>query len=437
MATINRKISKSVVDSVQPDKRDILLRDPELKGFGLKVSPSGGKSYFLEFRMGGRGAPKGRISIGKHGSPWTPDKARDRAKELLELVRRGINPVVEKEERNRLAVDLAFRKYADLFIDRYAKHQQARSWQQAQRLLDRDIKPVLKDRPIHEISRREIKRLLEDIADRAPALARYAHATLRKLFRWAVDRGDIELSPMAEMAPPAPAISRDRVLSDDEVSEVWWASLELTFPFGPMVRLLIATGQRRNEVSSIRWQDIDLEAKLWTIPAENAKNGKAHLVPLNALAVEVLKSLPIEGAKPKSFVFTTTGETAPSGWSKAKARLDKQILERRKNKAKENGQDPETAESLEPWKLHDLRRTMATGMQKLGIRLEVTEAVLNHVSGSRAGIVGIYQRHSWSEEKRTALKAWSKAIRQMTEASTDSANNVVRLNSELHDDRAA
>ena len=425
MATISKKISKRIVDEAEPEDRDLFIRDPELKGFGLKVTPNGGKTYFLEYRMGGRGAPKGRITIGRHGSPWAPDRARERAKELLELVKRGINPVAHKAEQNRLAVDLAFRSYADLFVERYAKRHQVRSWQQAQRVLDHDIKPVLKDRPIHEINRGEIKRLLEVLAQRAPALARYAHATLRKLFRWAVDRGDIERSPMAEMTPPAPTSSRDRVLADDEVRAVWNATVSLNVPFGAFFRLLILTGQRRSEVAGMSWAELDRATATWTIPAERAKNGLSHIVPLSAAVLKELGRIAAadneedgqDGRQwPESgFVLTTTGRTPISGITKAKKAVDAAIS---------NGLEDRP---LSAWRIHDLRRTLATGLQRLGVRLEVTEAILNHTSGSRAGIVGVYQRYTWGDEKRLALEQWAAKVSHLCDPNSHVTTNVVPL----------
>jgi integrase len=403
-----KRITKRVVDDAAPGARDLFVRDADVKGFGLKVSPGGGKTYFLEYRMGGREARKGRITIGRHGSPWTPDKARDRAKELLEQIRRGTDPVSEKAERNRLAVDLAFSRYADLFVEKYAKRSQVRSWAQAQRVLDHDIKPVLRDRPLHEITRGEVKRLLEELADRAPALARYAHAKLRKLFRWAVDRGDLSVSPIAEMKPPAPTVSRDRVLSDAELARVWHVAETLGYPFGPIVRMLAATGQRTNEVASMRWRDVDLDTRTWTIPAERAKNGQAHVVPLNDLAMAILANLP--GIGSVDWAFTTTGNTAPSGWSGAKRRLDERVAT---DGHSGSGVATVAGEALEPWRLHDLRRTVATGLQRLGVRVEVTEAVLNHRSGTTAGIVGVYQRHHFSDEKRAALDSWSSHVESL------------------------
>ncbi|MCL6741569.1 site-specific integrase [Sphingomonas sp. RB56-2] len=174
-----------------------------------------------------------------------------------------------------------------------------------------------------------------------------------------------------------------------------------------MIRLMIATGQRRQEVSALNWSEIDLQGKLWTLPSQRSKNGKSHLVPLNTLALRELESL---CPRTEGLVFTTTGKTPVSGFSRAKERIAKrtgQILET---------MEPGRARVYPPWRLHDLRRTLATGLQRLGVRLEVTESVLNHISGSRAGIVGVYQRHDWAEEKTEALDRWNAHLEAVVKA---------------------
>jgi integrase len=400
------------VDALPPAAADTFLWDVDLKGFGLKLTTRGAKTYLLQYRMGGRDTPTRRYTIGAHGSPWTPENARQRAQELLLLVHRGIDPAEAERAQRHANVELAFDRYADFFIERYAKREQSRSWKQAQQTLKIYAVPRLRSKSLPSIERREIAGLLEDVAANRGATARYLHATLRKLFRWAVSRGDLEHSPMAEMSAPAPAAVRDRVLNDDELVNVWEGTQGLGFPFGPIFRLLMATGQRREEVGGMTWDEVDLAGRTWTVPAVRAKNGRAHVVPLNALAAAELEQL--AEINNDGFVFSTTGATAPSGWSKAKARLDS------------------FSRTSRPWRTHDLRRTFATGLQRLGVRFEVTEAVLNHVSGARSGVAGVYQRHNWAAEKRDALNAWGQALdRLLTHPGStllsDAAENVTPL----------
>lgn len=248
-----------------------------------------------------------------------------------------------------------------------------------------------------------------------PAVRRITFAVLRRMFRWSINRGDIEHSPMSEMDAPAAATARDRVLSDDEIALVWAAAEKLGYPFGPLTRLLLVTGQRREEVGGLAWSELDRSGRVWLLPAARAKNKQPSLIPLSELAIEILDGIaamvgeePKPGVEPKwprkGLVFTTTGKTAASGFSKAKTRLDGEIKKIVEKRADETGVEPEP---VPYWRLHDLRRTVATGLQRLGVRFEVTEAVLNHVSGARAGVAGIYQRHDWKEEKRNALDQWA------------------------------
>ena len=181
-----------------------------------------------------------------------------------------------------------------------------------------------------------------------------------------------------------------------------------------MIRLLMVTGQRREEVAGLDWKELDRSAAEWVIPAARSKNGKAHTVPLSQLALDQLDALAGDGEWPKKgLVFTTTGKTPASGHSRAKERIDRLMIELL------DGAD------LEPWRIHDLRRTTATGLQRLGVRFEVTEAVLNHVSGSRSGVAGVYQRHSWKDEKRDALKAWAAHVERILSGTEET--NVVQL----------
>jgi integrase len=203
------------------------------------------------------------------------------------------------------------------------------------------------------------------------------------------------------------------VLTNEELRLAWHAAEGLGYPFGPLVRLLLLTGQRREEVAGLRWQELNRGAAAWTLPRERAKNCKSHLVPLSQPAIGLLDGIARSAKWPRTgFVFTTTGATPVSGYSRAKRRLDEAMIDL----LNEEDQDAEEEVSaVPPWRLHDLRRTVATGLQRLGIRFEVTEAVLNHVSGVRSGVAGVYQRHDWAEEKRDALEKWAAAVERIVE----------------------
>jgi integrase len=396
------RINKSTVDATHPGAKDKLLWDDKVRGFGLKVTPSGSKVYVYQYRLGGRGAKVRRYTIGRHGS-ITPDAARKEAERLSLQTAQGHDPQQAKVSKARQSIDLAFKDYADRFVDECLKVRWKSSYAGGEAHLRLYAKPVLGSKPLPDIDRADIRAVLKPVRHKV-ATASYLYAVLRRLFRWAVSEGDLKVSPLDGMEPPPLPSKRERFLSDPELVLVWNASDKLGYPFGPLVRLLILTGARREEVAALDWSELDHKAKLWALPSERSKNSTAASFPLSPLAAMELDSLALrvrkDGKWPRrGLVFSTTGETSVSGYSRAKARLDREVALRN---AKLD--DPLI---IEPWRLHDLRRTLATGMQRLGVRFEVTEALLNHVGESRSGVAGVYQKHDWGPEKASALKAWS------------------------------
>jgi integrase len=393
------RITKQSVDAIAHGLADTFLWDDELRGFGVRTTRQGAKSYVFQYRMGGRETSARRYTIGKHGSPWTPQTARKEAERISLMVQQGVDPIQAEHERRRQAVDLAFESYLEMFTELYLK-KRWKHWTLGAGIMRREAVPVLKRKPLPSIKRSDLSLIWDRLQDR-PAIARLAHATLRKLFRWAVSRGDLERSPLDGVEAPPAVPARDRVLNEDEIALLSGSCEQLSYPFGNLFRLLLLTGQRREEVAGLEWKELDRSAALWMLPAARSKNQRPHLVPLSKAAIRELDSM-ICGTKwPKSgFVFSTTGKTPVSGFSKAKRRLDEAMTHA-------------AGEAVEPWRTHDLRRTVATGLQRLGIRFEVTEAVLNHVSGSKGGIAGVYQRHDWKEEKREALERWGTHVRDI------------------------
>lgn len=386
------KITKQSIDALIAKRHEGFLWDNGIKGFGAKITKSGKVAYVLQFRMGGREARTRRYTIGSHGSPWTPATARDEAVRVSLLIAKGIDPVEADQQRRREAVDLAFDNYADKF----ERSCVGRGWKVlVERSLRIHVKPVLGSKPLPKITRIDIVTVFDRMPAQQAANRRNVFAVLRRLFRWAVSRGDVERSPMEGMETPPPVKARDRWLSDSELAKVWKHAMQTHPCFGPIVRLLIVTGQRREEVSSLSWDELDRGERLWTLPGNRAKNGEPNRIPLNGLAMAVLDELAAGPEWPrKGKVFQTSTGGSFTGYDKGKKKLDQLIEE-------------DSGEPLAPWRLHDLRRTLATGFQRLGVRFEVTEAVLNHVGGSRAGVAGIYQRHDWKEEKRQALADWN------------------------------
>ena len=246
--------------------------------------------------------------------------------------------------------------------------------------------------PAADLSRSTVVRVLDGLARQGkPAMASRTAAYGRAAYHWAVKWGSLAVNPFANL-PTAPLARRERVLADEELRAVWQATEE-PGPFNAIVRMLLLTGQRREEAAGMTWDELDADLSTWSIPGSRAKNGVTHIVPLPSRVQAFLRTQPRREGE--SLVFP--GERGMfAGWSKSKNRLDQRC-------------------GVSDWTLHDLRRTAATGLQKLGVRLEVTENILNHIAGSRAGIVGVYQRHNWADEKRAALAAWGAHVAAIVE----------------------
>lgn len=415
------KISKSAVDAVQPQEREEVYWDDRLAGFGLKVTPAGSKVYIYRYRVAlpgqaARTAPK-KYTIGKHGE-LTPDQARRRAQELAAIVASGVDPreqeiaalsarkeAARREQEFRLQEsDLAFDRIAARWLEHY-EHEKGRrpsSVMMAQLVVRRYLLPKFGSQPITQLAHKDLQSVIDAIPLYKRAMRRNVFAYSSVLFGWALRRQYIPANPLSSMEKPQAPISRDRVLDDAELFKVWKATEFLSDPWGAFYRLLILTGQRKSEVAGIAWSELSRSTAIWTIPADRAKNKSPHLVPLSAPVIAELDRLAGGQSWPQAgYALTTTGRAPISGFSKAKRILDEQIAEL--------GQGA----SVSHWRVHDLRRTVATGLQRLGVRFEVTEAVLNHISGAKGGIAGVYQRHDWAEEKQAALEAWASYVERV------------------------
>jgi integrase len=345
----NRSITLRNIDAVKPSPTgDVYTWDAYLRGFGVRVTPKGVKSYVLQYRVSG--GPARRKTIGMHGSPWTIQTARKEAERLLMIVRQGIDPVEAQREAKRKEKVLNFSAYCDMFVDLYLQPHWPDTWPEAMRTLENVAKPRWGKRSLLSLKRADMVKLMDEYADR-PGRKKYVHSLLRKMFNWAVDREDIEVSPLAGMKAPKAVASRRRVLGQEELICLWLAFDRVGWPWGPYVRLLILTMQRRQEVAEMDWSEIDLVAKTWTLPAERAKNGEAHIVPLNNLGIDQLKAMQ---PKASGLVFTTTGKTAVSGFSKAKRTLDTEMIAIMKERQR-TGTGGVTVVSIAEWRLHDIR----------------------------------------------------------------------------------
>lgn len=372
-----------------------------VKGFGVRRQ-QGDPVYVIKFRIFGR---QRFVTIGRHGSPWTPEKARREARRLLGLVASGKDPQSEKAEARAKAAD-TFGKVAEAYLKYARRKQKPRSYSETERHLLTGWKP-LHSASIFDLSRRHIAgRLAQIETERGPTSAARARAAASAMFNWAIREGfEISANPVIGTNRPTEPKSRDRVLTDAELIEIWSACP--TDDYGHIVKLLMLTGQRRDEVGGMHRSEISINSKLWTIPGPRTKNHREHIVPLSDMAMALIATSPPH--TDRAFIFgegpRRNGDRHRgfSGWSKAKAALDQRIFKTRRLS------DPEAKPVS--WRLHDLRRTCATVMaDRLGVPPYIIEAVLNHVSGHKAGVAGVYNRAHYDAEVRIALAKWAQHL---------------------------
>jgi integrase len=387
----SKPLTIKAIENFKPGASRREVPDGEVRGLYLQIFPSGKASWAFRYRFGGRTR---KLTIGASPEIGLKD-ARDLARAAHLQIASGEDPGAVKQAARTDAKALPARdmveKVAAQFLTRHVKNLGAATRNEVGRVIAKEILPAFRGRRVSEIKRSDVIEWLDAIVDRgAPISANRALSWFKGLCNFAVERGVLDVSPIAAIKAPSPETPRDRVLSDDELRSVWEAADALEPVYAGFIKLLILTGQRRSEVAEMRCAEIDLENRVWLLPKERAKNGVEHSIPLSDQAAEILKALPrIAGS---DFVLTLNGRNPIRGTPLIKRRIDR------------------LAPPMPPWVLHDIRRTVASGMARLGINLPVIEKLLNHVSGSFAGIVGVYQRHSFSDEKRAAITAWARHV---------------------------
>ncbi len=373
---MRKALNTKAIDALKPQAKRYEVHDLLCPGFSLRVFPTGRKVFNLKYRYG---LKQRRLVLGVYPRT-TLAQAREKAIEALRIVDEGIDPAARRRQ-----LGARVEQVCEDFIRQYARPRN-RSWKEAERILKREFVAVHGQRDIRDVKRADILELMDGAIERGAAYqANRIHANLRKLFNWCVERGIVEASAVAGIRPQTREQARDRVLTDEEVLAVLKGSSQEPYPYGPFVSLLLATAQRRSEVSNMRWSQIDLEAKVWVIPADLAKNGKSHVVPLNDFAIRILQKLP--RFADCDWVFTTTRRVPINGFSKALRQI-------------------QTISQTSDWRLHDLRPTATTGMARLGIAPHVVEKVLNHISGTISGVAAVYNRYGYDAERREALDKW-------------------------------
>jgi integrase len=392
--TMLAKITKRTVEGLAPKA---WLWDTELKGFGARRQTDG-IFYYLRYRLNGLQRTK---SLGRHGH-LTPELARAQAKQRLGKIASGIDPFAEE----------ATARAAETFggeLERYLEQQQGklkpRSFEEIKRHLAVYAGPLHRMR-LGEINRRAIAVQLAEVEKESGIVSRNRlRSSLSAFFTWIIQEGFIEANPVIGTRKIDEGGSRERVLTQTELAQLWTTLGQSNSTplgqFGDIVRLLILTGQRRNEIAALRWDEVDFDRAVITLPPARTKNNRTHELPLSPLALAILQRQPRR--KGQEFVFPNRNGGRFVNWLEGRARLDKAIAQSTTNKAK-----------AQPWRLHDLRRTCATGMAELGVLPHIVEAVLNHVSGHKAGVAGIYNRARYENDMRDALQLWANKVDEIT-----------------------
>lgn len=398
------KLIRTTVDklSLPAGKAELIVFDENMPGFGIRLRAGGSAAWIAQYRVG---AKQRRVTLGKL-TTLDPDAARKAAKQVLAKAGLGQDHQAEqKEQQARAAV--TFKAIADLYLAHSEKSQKPKTQSERKRHLTRDWKPF-HTRSVHEVDRRSVAARLHVIADEhGPIASNRARATLSAFYAWAIGQGLAETNPVVGTVKAGEERSRERVLSSDELRAIWTGTRE--DEHSRIIQLLLLTGQRRGEVAGLRWRELDLDRGQWSLPPERTKNGRPHDVPLSAQAARLLRTIERRGDRELLF---GKAEGPFSGWGLPKRRLDARIArqraEQRLGRRLAAGEKPSAEDILMPWTLHDLRRTVVTGMNELGIAPHVVEAVVNHVSGrAKAGVAGVYNRATYANEKRMALQAWA------------------------------
>jgi integrase len=403
-----RKITKEAIEKL---RREMQAASPKPKlprylfddGMVYKLTPALRGSWWLQYRLPGRRSATW-YQIDRFGVLPIPEVEK-RVKQLKAEIVDGGDPAKERAKGKLRTIGA--------LIDGFEAARKAKGRRSAAAMAK-----TLRRHLSQHLSRAAVTFTKDDVAAVLSSLMESGYAQsankvrrlMHAMFRWAAGQGLVRVNPVATVEAPAPEISRDRVLSDSELVEIWNASAELLPAWTAAVRLLILTAQRRNEVGGMLVEELHMPSSLWTIKAERSKNGNADLTQLTQRALAVLAAVPKFEKCP--YVLSNDGARPIGGWSKLKTALDKAIMEARKAAAVATGEDPEEAQPMPHWTLHDLRRTAATGMARLGVQPHVLDRVLHH-SPKRQGILATYNMFEYFPERLDALTKWSAKVDEL------------------------
>lgn len=376
----SQRLTDRSLRALKTEGQRVEVWDETLPGFGVRVSPTGRKVFIVRYRAGGK---RRRVRVGRYPETSLAD-ARDRAKVLLGQVVGGDDPVrIHREGKT-------FGELADIYLERYAKkNKREKSWREDERQLDKDVLPAWRDRPAGSIRRDDVHALLDTIADRAPVQANRTRALLSKVFNFGIDRGLVESNPVQGISRPTKERPRRRTLSDDEIRTLWEALVDEPPLIAASFKLRLITAQCGGEVLSMR--DEDIQGDEWLIPAEHFKSDRPHLVPLSPQALSVLDE--IRPLSDSPWVFPSRSKEGHIRWlSNATKRIRKRTGFH--------------------WTPHDLRRTAATNMTKMGVPRFVVGRVLGHAAHD---VTGVYDVYDYAAEKRDALERWGERLEEIVE----------------------
>ncbi|WP_069188761.1 tyrosine-type recombinase/integrase [Candidatus Terasakiella magnetica] len=398
-----------------PPKGQVDYFDTSMPSFGVRLSLSGSRTYFVMTRVYGKVVRLsiGRAKVNTDDIGFSLKDARAKAGELVDIASKGIDPRqlkrIEKEEKEAEA-NKTFKAVAEKFIKRYVEPRLAPSTKREydRALFGKEVK-AWQSRPVDVITKADVRNLLEKMVRRGSAgAANNRLAYLRKFFNWCAEEDYIEHPPTDRIRPPGPKKIGERVLTEDEIKLVWAAFDAEGGTFGDLFKLLLLTGQRRAEVGGMRrdeLKNIDGGNPTWEIPSHRTKNKRPHIIPLSPQAVAIIKHRPVFGDE--GLLFTNTGDTPVSGYGKIKKRVDDWVAKNRENAC---------LSPMPSWVLHDLRRTMVTIMnENLKTPPHVVEACVNHVSGAaKMGVAGVYNKALYIEERKKSLNAWGVFVEKLT-----------------------
>lgn len=392
-----RKLTQRDIDSAKPGQREYTRWDAQLPGFGLRVRPSGARAYVVIYRNAGRKLR--RYTIGKP-SVFTLEEARKKARDIAHDASNGFDPAASKAKARRTTVEVVYSQYDDLRVSRFSEGHQVRT----RGIFRSEVIPKLGEKPIGAMTRSDVRSLTDrKLVTGKKAMANNIHRAMSAFLSWCVDREFIEVNPLYGSDLPHRHRSRDRYLTREELVIIWRACDQLDPRWRAAIRLLILTGQRRSEVLGAEISEFNLVSRSWTIPPERSKNGFAHTVHLSPLALATIEEVP--RIKGQQFLFQsyTTRQPRP-------------VTETNSSIRKLKGLVP-----VSNWRLHDLRRSVATHMAKRQVQPHIIEVVLNHRSGFRGGVGAIYNRYQYDKEARDALDLWANTLKGWIEYSPPDA----------------